>query len=329
MCSNPRLMYRLLGGEIVSSRPIDHPGTGLVVPCSRCKTCLLRRRGQWQTRGICEMRAQARKGLESYMATFTFDEGHLPRDLSVSLRTYQLLAKRLRKRFGAGIRMQGIGEYGGQFMRPHYHFSLFGLVLDDLVAHRKDGFSSAALSEVWPYGWHDVMRATPLSIGYVAAHQLKDFSGHSTPDGRYLLVDPRTGEARERARPFRTQSNRPGIGQSWFEQHWRELLIAPVDRPDTGWVFFNQEAVQAPDYFVSLLRSKDRAAYERIKANRLAMAADEYVRSESMPDRSAVRDKVRDGRFRSVRDPRKDYSNPSSVLLVDLDEIPEGVEEFE
>lgn len=329
MCSNPRLIFPLLGGRTTLNRPVDQKLPGVPVACGKCLTCALRRRGQWTTRGVLEAKAQLQAGRQSFMLTFTFAPEHLPRDLNIDLRVYQLLIKRLRKEFGPRVRIQGIGEYGGRFQRPHYHLSVFGLDLDDLVPSRAGGFQSARIAKLWPFGLHDIIPATAQSIGYVAAHQLKDLTGETLPDGRYVLVDARTGEQRERRRPFRTQSNRPGIGATWFDEYWPDLLRPIVGRPDTGWLVLDGEPVQAPDYFVDLLRFKDREAYERIKAARLEMAMNAYVQSEGMPDRTAVRDAVRAGRFRSKRPAGRVYEAPRSVLLVDLESIPEGIGELE
>lgn len=54
-------------------------------------------------------------------------------------RHYQLFFKRLRKWYGKPIRYFGTGEYGSKTQRPHYHFIIFGLKLDDLKLYGRNG----------------------------------------------------------------------------------------------------------------------------------------------------------------------------------------------
>lgn len=317
MCDRPILGYRMPSGVVVLSKPRDYPYPGMPLPCGKCVTCKLRSRGQWTTRGLLEAKAFRDDSRQSYMVTLTYSDECIPSDLNVCKREYRLFVKRLRHEFGPRLRYQGIGEYGGQTLRPHYHFSLFGLELDDLVVYRRGGFRSATLERLWPFGQVDVILATPQTIGYVAGHQLKDLTGENQPDGRYFLVDRDNGAAVERVRPFRSQSNRPGIGETWFRRHWRDLLAPVVGKPDVGWCVVEGEPVLAPDYFIRLLRETDRAAHERFKANRMALAVSDLVRSENMPDRRSVRSAVRDGRLKHGRAPGAVYGNRSSVLVVE------------
>lgn len=327
MCDRPMLGYKLLSGVVVLAKPIDYPGAGMVLPCGKCVTCRLRLRGEWIARGRCEAAVHALEGLGSYFSTLTFSDEHLPRDLNISKAVYRLFVKRMRHEFGAGLRYQGIGEYGGQTLRPHYHFSFFGLNLTDLVEYRKGGFRSETIERLWPFGQVDIVPATPQTIGYVAGHQLKDLTGANTPDSEYLLVDPFTGELRLRVKPFRSQSNRPGIGEAWFRRYWRDVVRPMVGKPDVGWIVLDGEPEMAPHYFLRLLRGVDRAAFDRLTANREALALSEYTQSENMPDRRAVRSSVRDGRLLMKRRPGQVWGSSDSVLLVDLEAAREASSE--
>ena len=62
---------------------------------------------------------------ESVFVSFTYDEKHIPRlddgRSNLSPEEFTLLLKRIRKRVGAGFRYFGVGEYGDQSERAHFH----------------------------------------------------------------------------------------------------------------------------------------------------------------------------------------------------------------
>ena len=101
----------------------------LEVPCGQCIGCRLERSRQWAVRCIHE--AQLHK--DNCFITLTYNDEHLPSPPSLSVRDFQLFMKRLRKRFGKGIRFFHCGEYGEKYGRPHYHACLFGFDFPDRV----------------------------------------------------------------------------------------------------------------------------------------------------------------------------------------------------
>ena len=74
-----------------------------------------------------------------WFCTFTYDDDHVPRSyypdpetgeaipsLTLCKRDFQLLMKRIRRRFPDDhIRFFACGEYGSQTFRPHYHAIVF------------------------------------------------------------------------------------------------------------------------------------------------------------------------------------------------------------
>ena len=72
--------------------------------------------------------------------------------------------KRLRKKYGSGIRFFHCGEYGELNRRPHYHALLFGFRPSDLCLFKADNgnplFTSDILSNLWPYGFVTVGNVT-------------------------------------------------------------------------------------------------------------------------------------------------------------------------
>lgn len=94
---------------------------GQAFGCGQCLPCRVNRRRIWTHRIMLE----AAQYHDNSFVTLTYDEEKLPVDLSVTPRTLQLFMKRLRKVYPNRIRYFGVGEYGDQTMRPHYHLALF------------------------------------------------------------------------------------------------------------------------------------------------------------------------------------------------------------
>lgn len=323
MCDKPLTAYRDQHGAVVFDEYKAVSGS-FSLPCGRCMGCRIRKRQDWTLRGLLEAQMQRRAGFETYFFTLTQDEDHAEQWSDLSLRHVQLFVKRLRKHFGAGVRFQSLGEYGGEAGRPHYHQTVFGLSIPDLVPASKSAgkgqwFDSAVISELWGRGLVSIALATEQTIAYVASHQTKDLSGTHSEAGAFFVVDPLTGEARKRVAPFRTQSNRPGIGSSFFDEYgedfWRDPRGFPVDgslRP-------------IPSYFLSKLKQCDPEAWHRVVLLREdAMASDQFM-AEQTPERKAVAAQVRAARFKFRRPVGADYAPDSRVLQVPgLSFHPEG-----
>lgn len=91
--------------------------------CTRCIPCRVQRRREWTARLLLESQFHA----HSWFVTLTYADKHLPQDQSVDPREIQLFMKKLRKAVSEPLRFYAVGEYGGQYHRPHYHIALFGL----------------------------------------------------------------------------------------------------------------------------------------------------------------------------------------------------------
>ncbi|AXH74272.1 MAG: putative replication initiation protein [Microviridae sp.] len=323
MCDFPMKGYRTTG-RLVFTKPAGHSGAFIEVDCGQCLACKLKSRGEWTLRGRCEMQMQERAGRETWFLTVTYDDEHLPRDLNLSLREVQLFLMRLREHFGAGIRVQYCGEYGGQGLRPHYHFTLFGLNLDasdlEIVGRSRMGppmFTSEVVARLWGKGHVYLGRATPQSIGYVAGHQLKDLTEVYDAHGGYWLFDPLSGELRERVAPFRHQSLKPGIGASWFDKFWSDFF-------PRGYSYFDGVKVLPPAYFLRLLRRKDVAMWDAVMADREVLVSSDAYQADRTPRRLADRAIVRNARISHKRNARDEFSVGPNVLVRDLSGVPDG-----
>lgn len=98
--------------------------SGVPCPCGKCICCLINRLRTWQHRLILERSTHD----EACFVTITYNEANTPKDGCVSVSESQRFLKRLRKAISPGrIRFYGVGEYGDQSLRPHYHYAIFGL----------------------------------------------------------------------------------------------------------------------------------------------------------------------------------------------------------
>lgn len=186
------------------------PGGGQAFPCGKCLPCLRRRARVWSHRILLE----AQQWSDNAFVTLTYKDGELsyvgdlptlvPRDL-------QLFLKRLRKAYPARIRFFGVGEYGDETWRPHYHVALFNF----RSCHRGvTGFGAARpewerccescrlVGEVWGKGKVLLGALEDASAQYVAGYVTKKLTHRQ--DFRLLGRDPE----------FARMSNRPGIGLS-------------------------------------------------------------------------------------------------------------------
>lgn len=194
----------------------------VAVPCGQCVGCRLERSRQWAVRCLHESSLYER----NCFITLTYSDENLPSDLSLNVREFQLFMKRLRNRFGDGIRFFHCGEYGENFGRPHYHACLFNFEPTDKVLWSiRDNvrlYTSESLSEVWGKGFVTVGDVTFESAAYVARYVMKKITGKNAPD-HYTSVNPLTGQAVTRAPEYTTMSRRPGIGKGWYDKFFDDI----------------------------------------------------------------------------------------------------------
>lgn len=104
----------------------------LEVPCQKCIICKDKKGNEWATRITCEGNYHVNC---PWWITLTYNNYNKPKDGSINKRDLQLFFKRLRERVSrivgedVRIRFVGVGEYGGNTARPHYHAEVFGLPL--------------------------------------------------------------------------------------------------------------------------------------------------------------------------------------------------------
>lgn len=171
----------------------------MACPCGKCPACRMRRTEDWITR----LNAELDYCSSAYFATLTYDDEHLPHDPQYVVPNFdtthvQKFHKRLRKALGnQSLRYFLVGEYGGQFARPHYHAIYFNLPLTRDKA-------LVLLQDKWQNGFVTLDKVTPARIRYVAKYCLQGIDLNWTKYGMQ--------------RPPLLVSKRPAIGLQFLTQ---------------------------------------------------------------------------------------------------------------
>lgn len=191
--------------------------------------------------------------------TLTFNDEHLPGNGSLDVKYFQDFMKRLRFRYGSGVRYYHCGEYGEQFGRPHYHACLFNFDFDDKVPWTKiqdnQLWTSKALDSLWEFGFSSIGSLTFESAAYVARYVTKKITGSSARD-HYAGRNPE----------YATGSKRPAIGAEWLKKYLRDVY--PSDE-----VIMRGRSMRPPKYYDVLLERLFPDEYFGLKARRKGDAA--------------------------------------------------------
>ncbi len=194
------------------------------IPCGKCIGCRLDKSKDWANRCTLELTEYEKN--DCWFLTLTYDDEHLPfktfqnglitaSSPTLDKRDTQLFLKRLRKRFGDGIRFFMCGEYGDKNGRPHYHLILFGLHLENLnVLTKSKGevyYTSDEISKLWQNGLHCLTAVNWNTVAYVARYTMKKAVSSPLMSGNVRIDE------------FINMSRRPGIGFTYFEKHADEI----------------------------------------------------------------------------------------------------------
>lgn len=153
--------------------------------CGKCASCLEVRRKQWLFRLYKELEYSS-FGLH---LTLQLSDDNLG-DCQVHKEKLQKFIKRLRY-YDYEFKYYGIGEYGTQDHRPHYHLALFfkqNYNRNELIK---------LIDEQWPYGYVYKTKLTFRRCGYILHYHI-----------RPKIVDERP--------TFQIFSK--GLGSEWFEE---------------------------------------------------------------------------------------------------------------
>lgn len=260
----------------------------LRLPCSRCVGCRLERSRQWAMRCVHEASLYE----DNCFITLTYSPKYLPEDGSLNVRHFQLFMKRLRKKFGDGIRFFHCGEYGEKYGRPHYHAILFNFDFHDKYFWKEDNgyklYRSPTLEALWPFGHSSVGTATFESAAYVARYILKKVTGDVASDHYLSKPDFDTGEVYKLKPEYTTMSRKPGIASKWFDQFQTDVY------PNDSVVFRGRE-MRPPRFYDGKYELISPEDFEVLKERRKRSM--ELLKGDSTEPRLAARLK---GKLKSV-----------------------------
>lgn len=224
----------------------------IYVPCGKCIGCRLERSRMWAMRCVHEASLYE----NNCFITLTFNDFNLDKNLSLRKDDWVLFMKRLRARFGDGIRFFHCGEYGSENQRPHHHAILFNFDFDDKEPFsRFNGnwvYTSETLSDLWHNkGFCTVGNVTFESCAYVARYVMKKVTG-----------EPAKAHYGKRLPEYCTMSRRPGIGSDWFNMYKDDLYNYDLC------VVRGNKLCKVPRFYDNMLEKVDKSLYSRIKLKR-------------------------------------------------------------
>lgn len=297
-CYYPLNLYKLDNGQVVGYGPKAAGGRPFSAPCGRCFGCDMERTKLWAIR--CRHEAQF-WDFNSFV-TLTYDDAHLPWHGSLDPVHLRNFLKRLRRcksgeQAAPGsdhrpIRFFGCGEYGTNTQRPHYHVLLFNCRFEDARKYGKDTFTSELLSSLWSYGSHVIGSVEPASIAYTAGYAAKKVHARRDREAYYGVTDLSTGEYVERVPEFSRMSNRPAIGQYWYDRFKSDL--------QHGYLVVDGGKVPVPRFYADKFKAEFPESADDLEYQRylVRLASDPNERSEQ---RLIVKELVARGRKRLLR----------------------------
>lgn len=152
--------------------------------------------------------------------TLTYDDEHVPQNLSVDKSEIQLFLKRVRKA-GFKVRYYAVGEYGDVSERPHYHLALFGFQSCDFGITRKRTAGCCPqcdrIRDIWGKGQVMLAPLEPQSAAYVCGYVVKKMTKEDD-----IRLNGRAPE-------FGMMSLRPGLGLGMIPDVASTLLEHNLD----------------------------------------------------------------------------------------------------
>lgn len=171
----------------------------LTFGCGQCVPCRISKKRLWAFRIYLESMLHK----SSSFATLTYSPENLPPGGTLVPKHFQDFMKRLRARIEVDqrkVRFFGVGEYGEQSERPHYHAILYGI----------SPFEADLVGSCWSHGFVQLGDVNLHSAQYVAGYTVKKLTNGKDP----YVQEKLNGRHPEFAR----MSLKPGIAADAVEK---------------------------------------------------------------------------------------------------------------
>ncbi|WP_373033916.1 hypothetical protein [Sulfurovum sp.] len=175
--------------------PQNFQKDGNYIGCGGCMPCRINRQKEWFTKLMLETKTFP----NPVFVTLTYSPENIPPLQSLNKRDLQNFFKRFRRNLdyitkGHKIRYFGVGEYGSQTERPHYHAIIYNI---DLALAEK------LVKKSWKLGHSQTGAVKKGGIRYVTGYTLKKMT--SEKDYEKKSYPPRVPE-------FSIMSRNPALG---------------------------------------------------------------------------------------------------------------------
>lgn len=167
------------------------------LPCGQCLHCRINRARVWTFRLMLEQQTS----IDSAFVTLTYSDEQIPEGGTLVKSDLQNFLKRYRKRVEPSkIRYYGVGEYGTNTYRPHYHLAIFA----------NTDLCRPALADAWQKGYIMAGDLTRDSARYMSGYIVKGLTKQNEALG-------------DRLAEFATMSKQKGgIGSGRIEEIARQ-----------------------------------------------------------------------------------------------------------
>jgi len=305
-CYKPLTAYRSRSGRnaegnwpVVFNLTDGYIDKQLKLPCNQCIGCRLERSRTWAVRCVHE----ASLHQQNCFVTLTYNNKHLPANGSLRPADMTKFLKRLRKKFGNGIRYFQCGEYGDKFARPHHHICLFGFDFTDKTFWKDSNgvalYRSKTLEKLWKFGYSSIGDVNFESAAYVARYVTKKVNG-KLAEKHYEVINKETGEVTQRKPEYITMSRRPGIAKNWYSKFKGDVF------PSDFIVIRNGIKSKPPRYYDSLYDIEYPEKFKKIKLKRQALA--HKHQENSTDERLKVREFIKTSQAKQLK---RSYENES------------------
>jgi len=259
-------------------RPFPTPEGELALPCGKCMECLTLRAFHWGTRARHEISEHS----DNCFLTLSYNDENLKSEI-LDKKPFQDFLKRLREKTGKKLKYMASHEYGENYKRPHHHAIIFGYNPPDqkFLRKTKSGhslFTSEELEELWGLGYHSIGTANEKTAYYIASYALK---------AKEHIIN---GEV---VKDSFNVSTRPGIGLSYLEKNYKQLIASgdPLPRYYQK-KLYDIDPIALQEYENKQLeKAKEKSSYKKLAKYKIGMAKNSHQSHEyrSAPDRKRDR----------------------------------------